>query len=240
MFVVLCLRHVSAVPNVASVSGLSILEFPSVFSNIYFNKGLLLIPGKHLHDDIISVRGEIGARETGLTPLLLIAVPARSHDVERWCMYVLMVSRFPFFNDCSIGYLNYNDKQCGIYSYFWFWFYIYVYPMSYYMLKCSFVLNKTWVSCFKLKSVYRLKWFTVNNNNIYNNELSWFTDNSNMFYGRIKYSNCIFSITISSSCDKNAVYQNKYKVHVMAFRKNHYIVKLVLRGHLWDKEKMAL
>jgi len=26
----------------------------------------------------------------------------------------------------------------------------------------------------------------------------------------------------------------------MAFRKNHYIVKLVLRGHLWDKEKNGL
>ena len=97
VFVILWLSHVSAVPNVASVSGLSILDFPSVFSNIYFNKGLLLIPGKHLHDDIISVRGEIGARETGLTPLLFIAVPVRSHDVERWCMYVLMVSCFHFF-----------------------------------------------------------------------------------------------------------------------------------------------
>ena len=38
LWVFVCIRHVSCVPNVASVSGLSILDYPSVFFNAYFNK----------------------------------------------------------------------------------------------------------------------------------------------------------------------------------------------------------
>ena len=38
LWVFVCIRHVSRVPNVASVSGLSILDYPSVFFNAYFNK----------------------------------------------------------------------------------------------------------------------------------------------------------------------------------------------------------
>ena len=69
-----CLRPVSCVPNMVSVPGLSILDCPSVFSNIYVlcilfqiialsiimmfarlyvRIRILLISGKHLYDRIL-------------------------------------------------------------------------------------------------------------------------------------------------------------------------------------------
>jgi hypothetical protein len=53
--------------------------------------------GKHLHDHIISLRGEIWAHKCSLTPSYFIEVHVPSQESERSCISELRVSGFPLF-----------------------------------------------------------------------------------------------------------------------------------------------
>jgi len=46
-----------------------------MFAQLYVRVGILLSCGKHWHDCIISLRGEIWSRISSLTPLIFIEVP---------------------------------------------------------------------------------------------------------------------------------------------------------------------
>ena len=46
-----------------------------MFAQLYVRVGILLSCGKHWHDCIISLRGEIWSRISRLTPLIFIEVP---------------------------------------------------------------------------------------------------------------------------------------------------------------------
>jgi len=53
--------------------------------------GILLTCGKHLHDHIISLRGEVWANTTSLTPPSFIEVPVPSQESERSYMYICVL-----------------------------------------------------------------------------------------------------------------------------------------------------
>jgi len=57
---------------------------------------ILLTRGKHLHDRIISLRGEVWVYKTSLTPSLFIKVSEPIQERKRWCIYVLKVSIYLF------------------------------------------------------------------------------------------------------------------------------------------------
>ena len=57
--------------------------------------GILLTCGKHLHDRILALQGEVWVHKTSLKPSLFIEVPILSQESERLCIYVLRVSRLP-------------------------------------------------------------------------------------------------------------------------------------------------
>ena len=56
---------------------------------------ILLTYKKHLHDRIISLRGEIWVREISLTPPPFIELPVPIKDSERSCTCVLVASILP-------------------------------------------------------------------------------------------------------------------------------------------------
>ena len=53
-----------------------------MFSSLYVSVGILITCGKHLHDYIISLRGQVWAQKTSLTPPLLIEVPVPRQESE--------------------------------------------------------------------------------------------------------------------------------------------------------------
>ena len=52
-------------------------------SRLYMRLGILLKCGNHLHNCIISLRGEVCERKTSLSPPFLIEVPVPSQENER-------------------------------------------------------------------------------------------------------------------------------------------------------------
>jgi hypothetical protein len=54
-----------------------------LFSRLYVKLGILIKCGNHLHNRIISLRGEVFERKTSLTPSFLIDVPVPSQENER-------------------------------------------------------------------------------------------------------------------------------------------------------------
>jgi hypothetical protein len=54
-----------------------------LFSRLYVRLGILLKCGNHLHNRIISLRGEACERKTSLAPPFLIEVPVPSQENER-------------------------------------------------------------------------------------------------------------------------------------------------------------
>jgi hypothetical protein len=52
-------------------------------TSYFFKVHILLIRVKHLHDQIISLRDQIWAHRTSLTPPLFIEVPVPSQESER-------------------------------------------------------------------------------------------------------------------------------------------------------------
>ena len=65
-------------------------------SVLYYNAvPQLLTCGKNLHEHITSLRGEVWAHTTSLTPPLYIEVAAPNQESERSCIYVLGILIFP-------------------------------------------------------------------------------------------------------------------------------------------------
>ena len=54
-----------------------------LFSRLYVKLGILIKCGNHLHNRIISLRGEVFERKTSLAPSFLIDVPVPSQENER-------------------------------------------------------------------------------------------------------------------------------------------------------------
>jgi hypothetical protein len=63
---------------------------------------ILLACGNHLHDHIISLRGEGWIYKTNLTPPLSIEVTVSTQESERSCICMLKVSIFASFYDYDI------------------------------------------------------------------------------------------------------------------------------------------
>ena len=61
----------------------------TLFPQLYVRVGILFTYGKHLHDHIISQRGEVWAHTISLTPPLLIEVAASNQESEWSCICVL-------------------------------------------------------------------------------------------------------------------------------------------------------
>ena len=66
-----------------------------LFDRFYVRVGILLKCRNHLHDHIISLKGEVWTHKTNLTSPLFIEVPVPSQECERSCICVLRVSILP-------------------------------------------------------------------------------------------------------------------------------------------------
>jgi selenocysteine lyase/cysteine desulfurase len=75
---------------------------------LYVRVGILLTCGKHLHDRIFSLKGEVGTHKTSLAPLF-IEVPSPNKKSERSCVYILEITILPFY-DISIGFWECSDS----------------------------------------------------------------------------------------------------------------------------------
>ena len=62
-----------------------------LFIWLYVRIGIVLLCRKHMHNHIISLRGEIQAHITSLPLPLFIEVPVTSQECERSCICVLVV-----------------------------------------------------------------------------------------------------------------------------------------------------
>ena len=71
--------------------------------------GILLTCGKHLHDSIILLRGEVWTHKTSLSSPLFIGVPVPRKGSEWSCICVLMVS-FASFYVASTGIWKFSDS----------------------------------------------------------------------------------------------------------------------------------
>ena len=56
---------------------------------------IVLTCAKHLHDHIISLKGQVGVNKTSLIPPYFILVPVPSQKSERSYSFVLRVSNLP-------------------------------------------------------------------------------------------------------------------------------------------------
>ena len=65
---------------------------------------ILLTSGKHLHDRIISLSGEVWAHKTSLTPPLFIGVPVASQESKRVCICMLGVWMLSLFTILIFDY----------------------------------------------------------------------------------------------------------------------------------------
>ena len=65
----------------------------ALFTLLYVKVDMLLTCGiLLLHDDIISLRGEVWDNEISLTPPLVIVIPVPSQESDRSCICVLGIS----------------------------------------------------------------------------------------------------------------------------------------------------
>ena len=116
---------------IASVSG-RIIILCIMFTIIT----VLLTRGKHFHDSIISLRGEVWAHKTGLSPPLFIEVLILSQESERSCTCVL-AHRFYLLQFCVLDFRNAPTLW-----YFWCTFYLTIRaPANGYFSNGSCVLN---------------------------------------------------------------------------------------------------
>jgi len=84
--------------------GLDFHAFSEYKYYLYARVGILLTRGKHLHDRIISLKGEVWAHKTSLAPLF-IEVPSPNKKSERLCVCILEITILSFY-DISIGFLS--------------------------------------------------------------------------------------------------------------------------------------
>ena len=80
----------------------------TLFTRLYVRAGILLTWGKHLHDSIISLRGDAWASKAILMPPLFNEETLLYQESERSCICVRDIY-FPSFYDCSILFVNCSD-----------------------------------------------------------------------------------------------------------------------------------
>jgi hypothetical protein len=71
---------------------------------------LFVCSGKHLHDHIISLRGEVWAHKCSLTPSYFIVVHVPSQESERSCISELRVSVFPLPTLFLLEFGNFRSR----------------------------------------------------------------------------------------------------------------------------------
>jgi len=76
--------------------------YNNVARPVICNVGILLACWKHLHDCIISLRWEVCAHKTCLTPSLFIKVPVRSKKSKRSCILCIGGIDFDSFYDFCV------------------------------------------------------------------------------------------------------------------------------------------
>jgi hypothetical protein len=76
----------------------------ALISELYVCVGILLTCGKHLHDRIISVRGNPLAHKPSSSLPLFIEVSVQSQECERSCIFVIRVSILYLSIICFIGF----------------------------------------------------------------------------------------------------------------------------------------
>jgi hypothetical protein len=89
----------------------------TLFARLFVGVGILLTRGKHLHDRIISLRGEVWAPNTSLSPPLFIKVPVPGKESERSCICGLVVLIL-YLSAILILELF---RQCGIFCFSFYW-----------------------------------------------------------------------------------------------------------------------
>ena len=91
--------------------------------------GILLAYGKHLHDRIILLGGNVCAHKASLTPPLFVEVPVPSGEIETSCMCVLEVSILPL----SMIFLSDFEAVSTAWYFFFFILLHYLEQQSYYV-----------------------------------------------------------------------------------------------------------
>ena len=94
----------------------------TLFVRLYVRVGILLTCGKHLHDRIISLRGEVWSHKASLVPLFFYEVSFPSQKCERSCICLLGLS---FLSLSTIFQLEHQSSLpvtywgwlCSIYRY---------------------------------------------------------------------------------------------------------------------------
>ena len=90
--------------------GIFVFFIMALLTWLYARVDILLTCGKHLHDRIISLRGDVWDHKISLTPPLFIEVPVPIQEHERSCICVLGVSIFPLSMILIFDFLNWSDS----------------------------------------------------------------------------------------------------------------------------------
>ena len=91
-----------------------------LFNRLYVRIDILPTYENHFHDRIISLRGQVWAHKTSLTPPLFIGVPVPSQKSKRSYIYALGVSIMPLFYDFYIWFWNFSDSVLFFCFFFFF------------------------------------------------------------------------------------------------------------------------
>ena len=87
--------HKKRDPLAYNVHDYSFIHKNTVIARLYVSVGILLTRRKYLHDCISSLRGDVCAHKTSLTPQLFIEVPVPRQESDQSCICVLGVSIVP-------------------------------------------------------------------------------------------------------------------------------------------------
>ena len=87
----------------------------TLFDRLYMRVGILLTCGKHVHDCIISLRGEVWVHKANLIPPLLLKCLYQARKVSA---FVLVCFRYRFFLFLRFWYLIWEVyRQCGTFCF---------------------------------------------------------------------------------------------------------------------------
>jgi hypothetical protein len=84
----------------------------TLFSRLSLRISILLTCGKHLHDHIILLRGDLWSHKTSLTPPCCIEVPVQSQESVQWYSCDRGID-LAFFSDFSTGFWKRSDSVEG-------------------------------------------------------------------------------------------------------------------------------
>ena len=108
----------------------------------YVRVGIFLTCGKHLHDSITSVRGEVSAHKTSLTLPLVMEVTVPSQDSERSCILCVRSIDLASFSDFYIWFWNCADSVVSFCISFYCTNKVYIFKQCKYIVyRCSHEIN---------------------------------------------------------------------------------------------------